>query len=262
MTELACNENNIYTEPYGYIYLTTNLINGMKYIGQHSAKEFDKYYYGSGVLIKKALSEYGVENFKCEIIEWCDTFEELNEREKYWIRYYNADLDDNFYNRAMGGSNSKFCLRGKNHPWYNRKHSEESLKKMSKSKQGENNPMYGKHHTDETKEKMRESQLGDKNHMYGQSEKSYWFNKHRDEETKRKISENRILNRVAAKENNPFYGKTHSKEDKIKMSEASKDRTWINNGDINKKVKNYELDSYLDNGWVKGRLPFKRRSDK
>ena len=52
MTELACDENY-----YGYIYMTTNLVNGMRYIGQHSSKEFDKYYYGSGRLIKKALSE-------------------------------------------------------------------------------------------------------------------------------------------------------------------------------------------------------------
>lgn len=258
-TELACSIEYVSPEPYGYIYLTTNLINGMKYIGQHSSSTFDKYYYGSGVLIKKALSEYGIENFKCEIIEWCDTFEYLNEREKYWIRYYNADLNENFYNKAMGGSNSKFCLRDINHPWYNKKHSEESLRKMSESKQGENNPMYGKHHTDETKEKIKNAQLGEKNHMYGKSKEAYWYNKHRDEETKKKISENRIKNHIASKENNPFYGKTHSEENKKKMSDASKNRTWINNGQVNKRVKNYELENYLIEGWIKGRLSYKKQ---
>ena len=28
-------------EKYGYIYLTENLINGKKYIGQHRAQEFE-----------------------------------------------------------------------------------------------------------------------------------------------------------------------------------------------------------------------------
>lgn len=239
---------------YGYIYLTTNMINDMKYIGQHSSPVFDKHYYGSGVLIKKALKEFGFDNFKCEVIEWCETFEELNEREKYWIHYYNADLNDNFYNKAIGGSNSKYCLRGINHPWYQRKHSEESIQKMSESKIGENNPMYGKHHSEETKRKIGDAQLGDKNHMYGKSEESYWFNKHRDEETKRKISENRIKNKTASKENNPFYNKKHSDEDKKKMSEASKDRKWINNGITNKRIKLNELESYIQDGWLIGRI--------
>lgn len=252
MIENPCK--NIVLEPYGYIYMTTNMINGTRYIGQHSATEFDKHYYGSGVLIKEALKEYGFDNFKCEIIEWCDTFEELNEREKYWIRYYNADLDDNFYNIAMGGSNSRFCLRGKNHPWYNKKHSEKSLEKMSRSKQGDLNPMYGKHHSDETKNKIRNAELGERNHMYGKHEEAYWFNKNRDENTKNKISETRKLSKVAAGENNPFFGKKHTEEDKQKMSESSKDRVWINNGEISKRVKQYEIGEYFSKGWKKGRL--------
>ncbi len=107
-------------KPYGYIYLTTNNINNKKYIGQHSKPFFDKNYYGSGKLLKKDLKEYGYNNFSCEIIEWCYSYEEINEREKYWIKYYNADLDDNFYNKAMGGSNTKYSLRKENHPFYNK----------------------------------------------------------------------------------------------------------------------------------------------
>lgn len=33
---------------YGYIYLTTNLINGKKYIGKHKSLTFDDSYFGSG----------------------------------------------------------------------------------------------------------------------------------------------------------------------------------------------------------------------
>ena len=68
-----------------YIYLTTNLINGMKYIGQHYGK-LDDSYIGSGNDFKKAVSEFGKENFKKEILEICDSYTTLNEAEKKWIK--------------------------------------------------------------------------------------------------------------------------------------------------------------------------------
>ena len=40
----------------GYIYETTNLINGKTYIGQHKKDEFDIHYRGSGKLITQAIS--------------------------------------------------------------------------------------------------------------------------------------------------------------------------------------------------------------
>ena len=39
---------------YGYIYITTNLINNKIYIGQHKSKNYDKKYLGSGLLLKRA----------------------------------------------------------------------------------------------------------------------------------------------------------------------------------------------------------------
>ena len=40
---------------YGYIYETTNLINGKKYIGKHKADCFDKSYIGSGTILTRAI---------------------------------------------------------------------------------------------------------------------------------------------------------------------------------------------------------------
>lgn len=46
---------------------------------------------------------------------------------------------------------------GENHPFYGRKHTEESRKKISDKLKGENHPLFGKHLSDETREKMSKS---------------------------------------------------------------------------------------------------------
>ena len=118
-------------EHYGYIYLTENLINHKRYIGQHTRSCFDESYLGSGKIIRRAIDKYGKENFSCEVLEWCDSEEELNAREKYWISYYDADFDDSFYNISSGGHVP--VLRGKNSPRYGVSPSRESVEKQRKS---------------------------------------------------------------------------------------------------------------------------------
>lgn len=58
---------------YGYIYLTTNRVNGKKYIGRHKASTFDSTYYGSGKIITQAILKEGIENFTCEILDTAET---------------------------------------------------------------------------------------------------------------------------------------------------------------------------------------------
>lgn len=91
-------------EKYGFIYITTNHINGKKYIGQRIYSRTGwKTYLGSGIVLNRAIKKYGKENFSKEIIEECDSKEHLDEREIYWISYYNAIKSRNFYNIASGG---------------------------------------------------------------------------------------------------------------------------------------------------------------
>ena len=90
---------------YGFIYITTNHVNGKRYIGQ---KKYDKNgkwkkYLGSGIALKNAISKYGENNFSKEIIEECETKEKLDEREIFWINCYDATNNKDFYNIASGG---------------------------------------------------------------------------------------------------------------------------------------------------------------
>lgn len=88
---------------YGYIYLTTCLLNNKIYIGQHVGSKFDINYYGSGSRLRKALKKYGISNFRCRILEECDSREALNEREVYWISYYKSTNPKIGYNITNGG---------------------------------------------------------------------------------------------------------------------------------------------------------------
>ena len=58
------------------IYLTTNLVNGKKYLGQHKlSKQYD-YYLGSGKILQEAIKKYGRENFSKTTLATCETKEE------------------------------------------------------------------------------------------------------------------------------------------------------------------------------------------
>jgi group I intron endonuclease len=82
------------------IYKTTNLINGKFYVGQDSKNNPE--YLGSGTLLKRAIKKHGRNNFIKETLDVCSTQEELNEREKYWIKETKAQ--ELGYNIAEGGT--------------------------------------------------------------------------------------------------------------------------------------------------------------
>lgn len=81
------------------IYKITNLINSLCYIGQsvHIERRFLEHKgFKKASLISKAIKEYGEKNFSFEVIEECEE-DKLNEREQYWIKYYNS-ITPNGYN--------------------------------------------------------------------------------------------------------------------------------------------------------------------
>ena len=83
------------------IYKTSNLINGRIYVGKD--KHNNPKYLGSGNILKQAINKYGIENFQKEILEYCNTKEELSNREKYWIDKLNSLYIHGGYNLTKGG---------------------------------------------------------------------------------------------------------------------------------------------------------------
>ena len=93
---------------YGYVYITTCTVNNKQYIGSHKydKQELDFKYIGSGKTLAKAIKKYGRNNFKCKVLEFCETRDELIEKERYYISLYNAVISENFYNIDDGRGNS------------------------------------------------------------------------------------------------------------------------------------------------------------
>lgn len=125
------------------IYKTTNLINGKIYIGKYKGK--NKYYFGSGKLIKQAIKKYGKENFIRETIEYgIDDPKILDEREIYWIAYYQSRNRNIGYNIAQGGM-------GNTNP------SDETRRLISEGAKGKPNAMKGKKMGIESRKRMSEN---------------------------------------------------------------------------------------------------------
>lgn len=94
----------IINEPYGFIYITTNMVNGKRYLGQ---KKFDKKgdwktYIGSGRALKDAVARYGKENFNRNIVCFCYSLDELNKAEYDLSVFLDVVVSRDWYNLCYG----------------------------------------------------------------------------------------------------------------------------------------------------------------
>ncbi|MGL5675492.1 MAG: GIY-YIG nuclease family protein [Cellulosilyticaceae bacterium] len=151
------------------VYKATNLLNGKVYIGittktlkhrisihKKDAKSKQTYFY-------RALSKYGFENFKWEVLDTADNIEKLHELEVHYIKQYDSfDNKRKGYNTTSGGGSLYAITK------------EERLAR-SKRARGKGNPMYGtispmagKKFTQEHKDKIAESLKGSyREHVIG-----------------------------------------------------------------------------------------------
>lgn len=100
---------------YGFIYITTNSINGKRYIGQCSLhRACWKSYLGSGKALKRAIKKHGRENFERKILCHCFSKEDMNVVEERIIADYDAVNNRNFYN-IIASSTATNGFLGKTH---------------------------------------------------------------------------------------------------------------------------------------------------
>lgn len=174
----------------------------------------------------------------CDILEVCPEgdIEFLNNREHFWVertRSLFGDVHSGLPNRCLnlvdGGGSSKGWVPseatrakireahqgkfdGEDNPFWGRKHSEESLLKMSEWQKG-------KEFSVEHRKKISEANSGPGNAWYGVTGPSHpLYGSKMPQERKDALREMRLG------EKNPFFGKTHTPENRKKMSEAAKNR--------------------------------------
>jgi group I intron endonuclease len=201
------------------IYKLTNKINGLSYIGQtikNLNQRISQHLIPKKNYISNAIKKYGIESFDISIIDQAENQDILNEKEEYWISYYNT-VCPHGYNLTYGGNQS---IR-----------SERTRRKMSESKQGkprlresvrkmvETRKQNGTYRpSEETCNKRRKNWLGEKNpsknpevikKIIETRRKNGWLKN--PEETHKRMS------KALKGKSSGFKGKHHSEDSKQKM---------------------------------------------
>lgn len=112
------------------IYKATSKTTGKHYIGKYQHKKLSKrqgehrrsaFNQNSQTHFHRALRQYGLDDFEWSVIDTAFDHVELNDKERYWVAFYDTFRDG--YNMTLGGD-------GK----WGYKHSEESIRKMSENR--------------------------------------------------------------------------------------------------------------------------------
>jgi group I intron endonuclease len=132
------------------IYKITSEIDEKVYIGQsvniksrlNAHKRKLKKSEHENEYLQRAYLKYGEDNFTFELIEACN-IEELDNRECYWIEFYDSMDRSKGYNLESGGNKNKtFCkeriesITGEGNPMYGRKQSQEFIEFMRVTNRG------------------------------------------------------------------------------------------------------------------------------
>lgn len=150
-------------KPFGIVYKAINLSNGKCYIGQtvktlyrrkiehkSNVKRNKNYYFYNGI------KKYGWNNFEWSVVCECNSRNELNEKETYYINELKS-LYPNGYNLTLGGDGTSGYT-----------FSSEHIKKLSDAKKGKTwEEIRGIECSKRSKKKVSKRMMGKGNHRYG-----------------------------------------------------------------------------------------------
>ena len=142
------------------IYLLKNKINNKIYIGQsinvRKRVEYHLLKAKHGTMLYNSILLHGAENFESSLLESCSR-EDLDEREEYWIKFFDSTNKDLGYNICSKGTSRRGL-----------KHNEEARRKISLAMQKRvNSPEYSAWRSKTTKKLFLDKQFR-QNHSNGQ----------------------------------------------------------------------------------------------
>jgi len=212
---------------YFTIYKTTCLVNNKIYIGQHQTTNPNDNYLGSGILLHRDIKLFGKENFKKEILFFCEDYEDMNRREQQIVDDEFVARDDT-YNCQVGGQATDL--------------------EKSPSKSGliggritgdkvKNDLEFRKAYLDKWNSKEQlQKRVNSTRKTFEKKGGWSWTGKKHTDESKKKIG--KANSKYQQGKNNSNYGNCwiHSLETKISKS-----------------IPKSDLQKWLDQGWIKGR---------
>lgn len=240
-----------------YVYKITNNINHKYYIGVHVTNDINDGYMGSGKLIKRAISKYGLDNFTKEIVKEFDDYNEC-------LRYERSIVNEEFiadpmtYNIMLGGWGGRppqsaidAISKAQSKNWAENKESimtkryaSDHYERSSKTQKGVTRANL--HNTDPVKiAKMAATHRGMK--------RTDETKKNQSEAKKRFITENgtAAFGKGQIYINNGTVAKRQNANDSIPDGWYKGNLVLINNGIINK---THDPRADIPTGWYKGRM--------
>lgn len=224
------------------VYIITNMVNGMIYIGVHKTDDLNDNYMGSGKLLKRAQKKYGIENFKREYLYVFDNAEDMFKMESELVNEEFIARKDT-YNLKLGGSGG-----------WGHINSDDGLRARSANENYQNGRAAG-------------TVAGIATYLKRLDEDEDEDEDFRNAVCVRlrrtsKLAREKLRSVYESTGMWPFSNKIHSEETKAKISEKAKLKTgdknsqfgtmWIMNTESgeSKKIKKDDL---IPDGWVKGR---------
>jgi hypothetical protein len=238
-----------------HLYRITNKVTGEYYLGKHNGVDQNGYW-GSGERIKRQVKKHGTENFAYKILVIGNT-DYIFELEKKIVTVDLIESDNKCLNLVGGGYGTS-------------QHTKEHKEKLSKiSKIIFSNPIMREKLSKSIRKAYENPKIREKNRLAILKDRAENPEKWKEAAKKTGLAKKGILFSEEHKEklSNANKGKlpwnkgktnTISEEGILALQSkcglSTKNSVWINNGEMNKRVKPEILNELLSSGWNTGRI--------